>query len=91
MITWNSRTLYETPTTGVCEITGDYETGRVYLIDGGKPIFIGNSAAPEHVDDYAGFLAATGTVQEFKAAYPKKELIAERIADPRKKKKNQKK
>jgi hypothetical protein len=86
VITWNSRTLYEDPTTGVCEITGEYETGRFYLVDGSRRIFIGNSAAPEHVEDYAGFLAATGTVQEFKAAYPKRERIAERIA-PKKKKK----
>ena len=86
MITWDSRTIYEAPTTGVCQITGDYETGRYYLLDGHKPIFIGNSAAPDHVHDYVGFLARTGTVQEFKAGYPKSERIAERIENPRKKK-----
>jgi len=87
VITWNSRTIYEKPTTGICEITGEYETGRFYLVDGVKPIFIGNSAAPDHVEDYARFLAMTGTVKEFKAAYPRTDRIAERIGDPRKKKK----
>ena len=87
MITWNSRTLYGKPVTGVCEITGEYETGRLYLVDGKKPIFIGDTAAPGHVQDYVKFLAAMGTVQQFKAGYPKTDRIAERVVLPKKKKK----
>ena len=86
MITWNSRTLYETPITGICEISGDYETGRVFLVDGKTPIFVGDSSAPAHVENYVGFLTAMGTVQQFKAGYPKADRIAERIGKPRKKK-----
>ena len=87
MITWNSRTLYEKPVTGVCEITGEYETGRLYILDGSKRIFISDTAAPGHVVDYVKFLTAMGTVQQFKAGYPKADRIAERVEKPKKKKK----
>ena len=84
MITWNSRTLYEKPTTGQCEITGAYETGRFYLKDGSKPIFVGNTIAPAEVDDYVGFLTAMGTVENFKRGYPKPDRVAERVEMPKK-------
>jgi len=87
VITWDSRTLYEPPVTGICEITGEYETGRFYKLDGTKRIFIGNTAAPDHVEDYARFLAMTGTVAEFKAGYPKTDRIAERFEKKKSRKK----
>jgi len=86
VITWNSRTLYEKPTTGVCEITGAYETGRFYLKGGSKPIFVGNTIAPAEVDDYVGFLTAMGTVENFKRGYPKPDRVAERVEMPKKRK-----
>ena len=86
MITWDSRLLYEKPETGVCEVSGAYETGRYFWTDGNKRIFVGNTAAPTAVRDYIGFLTATGTVSSFKAAYPKADKIAERVGKPKKKK-----
>jgi len=84
VITWNSRTLYEKPTTGICEITSAYETGRYYLKDGKTPIFVGNTIAPAEVDDYIGFLTSMGTVENFKRGYPKPDRIAERVEMPKK-------
>jgi hypothetical protein len=86
VITWNSRTLYEKPVTGVCAVKGAYETGRFYLRDGVKPVFVGNTAAPTAVDDYIGFLTAMGTVQSFKASSSRADAISERVGKPKKKK-----
>ena len=84
MITWDARTLYEKPTTGVCEITGAYETGRYFILDGDKRIFVGNTIAPAEVEDYAGFLTAMGTVGgDFKRGYAKRDRIEERIEMPK--------
>ncbi|MEM8883996.1 MAG: hypothetical protein AAGD14_08010 [Planctomycetota bacterium] len=89
MITWDSRTIYEKPVTGVCEITGAYETGRLYTLEENgkqKRIFIGNTAAPDHVHDYIKFLTHMGTISNFKASTPKADQIESRVA-PKKKKK----
>ena len=74
MITWDSRTLYDPPAVGICEVNGKYETGRYYRRDN-KRIFVSNTAAPKAVEDYAGFLAARGTVTQFKRGYPKKDSV----------------
>jgi hypothetical protein len=84
-ITWNTTTLYEPPELGVCEISGAYEPGRWYD-RGGKRIFVGNSAAPEAVEDYLTFATMVGTVEGFKRGYPKKDRVAERLPAPKKKK-----
>ena len=85
MITWDSKSLYDKPTVGVCEITGAYETGRFYVKDG-KRIFIGSTAAPEHVEDYVGFRTALGAVGEFKRGYSKSDRWEQRLASTKKKK-----
>ena len=87
VITWNSRTLYEKPTTGVCEITGAYETGRFFILDDTKRVFVGNTIAPAEVHDYAGYLTAMGTVEDFKRGYSKRDRVEARIEMPKKKKK----
>ena len=87
MITWDSRTLYEKPTTGVCEITGAYETGRYFILDDDKRIFVGNTIAPARVEDYAGFLTAMGTVEDFKRGYSKRDRVEARIEMPKSAKK----
>ena len=74
MITWDSRSLYDPPAVGVCEVSGKFETGRHYRKDN-KRIFVCNTAAPKAVDDYAGFLAARGAVNDFKRGYAKKDNI----------------
>ncbi|MHC4953644.1 MAG: hypothetical protein ACYTGZ_07125 [Planctomycetota bacterium] len=84
MITWNSRTLYEKPTTGVCAITGEYETGRFYLKDGVKRVFVGNTIAPAHVEKYVEFLTAVGTVDAFKRGYSRTDRVAARVEMPKK-------
>jgi len=71
MITWDTRTLYDEPVVGTCEISGAYETGRFYKQDG-KPIFIGSTKAPTVVDRHDELVAALGAVTEFKRGYSKK-------------------
>jgi hypothetical protein len=78
MITWDSKTLYDRPTVGVCAISGAFETGRFFVRDG-KRVFVGNTAAPDAVHDYVGFRAALGAVGEFKRAYSKADRWAERV------------
>jgi len=70
MITWDSSTLYDAPSVGVCSVGGAYETGRFYRKDG-KRVFIGNSKAADVVHDYVGFLTALRAVGDFKRGYPK--------------------
>ena len=84
MISWDSRSLYESPTTGTCAVSGAYETGRFYVRDG-KRVFVGNTKAPEVVEDYAGFLTAAGTTNSFKRGYPKRERVAASLPAPKKK------
>jgi len=78
VITWDLRSLYDAPSTGVCEISGKYETGRFYDRDG-KRIFVGNTAAPKSVDDYVRFATMLDTVKQFKRGYPKSEWTAKRV------------
>ncbi len=86
MITWDSRSLYDPPATGVCSVSGAYETGHFYVRDG-KRVFVGNTKAPEVVEDYVGFLTASGTTNSFKRGYPKREAVADRLPAPKKPKK----
>jgi len=86
-IRWTHGTLYDDPKTGVCEVSGAYETGRMYVKEDGKPIFVGNTAAPDAVEDYAGFLTALDTVEAFKRGYPKRDRVESRIEKKKKKKK----
>lgn len=65
---------------------GAYETGRYFLLDGVKPVFVGNTAAPTAVHDYIGFLTAMGTVQSFKASSSRADAISARVGKPKKKK-----
>jgi len=83
MITWDSKTLYGKPATGVCAVSGEYETGRWFVRDG-KPVFVGNSAAPDAVEDYVTFLTLLGQVNAFKRAYPKVEWTADRVESKKK-------
>jgi len=83
MITWDSKTLYGKPEAGVCAITGEYETGRWYRRDG-KPVFVGNSAAPDAVEDYVAFLTLLGQVNAYKRGYPKAAWTAERVESKKK-------
>ena len=71
MITWDTRTLYDPPVVGTCELSGAYETGRFYKRDN-KPIFIGSTKAPSVVERYGELEAALGAVNEFKRGYAKK-------------------
>jgi len=82
VITWDSRTLYESPTTGICAITGKYETGRFFKKDG-APVFVGDGAQADAVEDYVGFLTALRTVGQFKRGYPKAVWTAERLPGKR--------
>jgi hypothetical protein len=77
MFTWDSRTLYDPPSVGICSISGAYETGRFYNRDG-KRVFIGNGEAPDAVRDYVGFLTALRAVGDFKRGYPKSAWTAAR-------------
>jgi hypothetical protein len=86
VITWDSRSLYDPPATGVCAVSGAYETGRFYVRDG-KRVFVGNTKAPEVVEDYVGFLTASGTTNSFKRGYPKREAVAASLPAPKKPKK----
>jgi hypothetical protein len=74
MITWDSRTLYDPPAVGTCEVSGKYETGRYYLKDN-KRIFVSNSAAPKAVEDYVDFATALAQVNGFKRGYAKKDWV----------------
>ncbi len=78
VITWNSNTLYGVPTPGVCQVSGKYETGRIY-IKNGKPFFVGNTEAPKCVEQYVEFLTALQQVTGFKRGYAKSEWIAKKI------------
>jgi hypothetical protein len=78
VITWDSRTLYEAPSTGVCAITGKYETGRFFK-KSGERIFVGDGAQAEAVEDYVSFVTALRTVGQFKRGYPKAVWTAERL------------
>ena len=78
MITWNANTLYAAPATGVCEVSGKYETGRFY-IKNDKPIFVGNTAAPKSVENYVEFKTALDQVNGFKRHYAKTEWTAKRV------------
>ena len=72
MITWDSRTLYDPPTVGVCALSGAYETGRFYRQDD-KPIFVGSTKAPTSVEDYDGLAVALRAVNDFKRGYAKRD------------------
>jgi len=83
-VTWDANTLYDHPAVGTCEISGAYETGRFFLREDGSPIFVGNTAAPDVVEDYAGFLARLGSVADFKRGYAKRDRAAESVESKKK-------
>ena len=85
-ILWNSYMLYDKPETGVCQVSGAYETGRWYVTDENERIFVGNTAAPDAVEDYVGFLTVLGTVEEFKRGYSRRDRKAASLPAKKKKK-----
>ncbi|MFQ5844322.1 MAG: hypothetical protein ACE5JG_04960 [Planctomycetota bacterium] len=77
-VTWDSRSLYESPAVGTCAITGSFETGRWFNRDGGR-VFVGDSAQPDVVEDYVAFKTALETVGQYKRGYPKSAWTARRL------------
>ncbi len=84
-VTWDAHTLYGKPAVGTCEISGAYETGRYFRKEDGSPILVGNTAAPEAVEDYVGFLTALGSVSDFKSSDAKRDRISARLVVKKKK------